>query len=173
MGTSIGKSGMGSISVRTNMILQLETPAFVITASAGLVENRKMSISTQLEWLKRFVWPLNDKSELRFVSYSMRTDREMILWRIIIGIILPVTTEITSELDNPTCVKPLYKTDYNIRCVKKLCFIRYLTDLNWLHLFGYIDVGDECWRRNMFVTTLRCSCRFLPFWSPTSTIFLH
>ena len=114
MGTSIGKSGMGSISVRTKMILQLETPAFVITASAGLVENRKMTISTQLEWLKRFVWPLNDKSELRFVSYSMRTDREMILWRIIIGIILPVTTEITSELDNPTCVKPLYKTDYNI-----------------------------------------------------------
>ena len=38
---------------------------------------------------------------------------------------------------------------------------------------GYIDVGDECWRRNMLVTTIRCWWRFWPFWSPMSTIFLH
>ena len=38
---------------------------------------------------------------------------------------------------------------------------------------GYIDVGYECWRRNMLLRTLRCWWRFWPFQSPTSIIFLH
>jgi len=40
-------------------------------------------------------------------------------------------------------------------------------------LQGYIDTGDGCWRRNELATTSRCSWRLYPFWSPTSTIFLH
>ena len=38
---------------------------------------------------------------------------------------------------------------------------------------GNIDVDDGCWGRNALVTILRCLGRFWPFWSPTSTIFLH
>ena len=38
---------------------------------------------------------------------------------------------------------------------------------------GNIDVGDGCWRRNVLMTTIRCSWRFRPFWSPISTIILH
>ena len=38
---------------------------------------------------------------------------------------------------------------------------------------GYIDVGDGCWRRNVFATTLRCWWRFWPILSPTSFIFHH
>ena len=37
--------------------------------------------------------------------------------------------------------------------------------------YGYIDVGDGCWRWNVLVTTLRCWWRFSPFLSPTFFIF--
>ena len=44
----------------------------------------------------------------------------------------------------------------------------------WLiDTFVCINVGDECWRRNMLVTTLRYWWRSRPFRSKTSTIFLH
>ena len=36
---------------------------------------------------------------------------------------------------------------------------------------GYIYVGEECWRRDVLVTTIRCFWH--PLWSPTSTFFLH
>ena len=38
---------------------------------------------------------------------------------------------------------------------------------------GCIDIGDGCCRRMVLVTTIRCCWQFWPFWSPTSTIFLH
>ena len=40
-----------------------------------------------------------------------------------------------------------------------------------LETLDHIDVGDECWRRNVLIIT--CWSRFWSFWSPTSTIFLH
>ena len=45
----------------------------------------------------------------------------------------------------------------------------------WLaeRFFAYINVGDECWRRNLLVTRKRCWWRFWLRWSPTYTIFLH
>ena len=51
---------------------------------------------------------------------------------------------------------------------KKMCLLRLGP---WI--LGYIDVGDRCWRQNVLVTTIRCLWQFWPFWSPTSTIFLH
>ena len=41
---------------------------------------------------------------------------------------------------------------------------------SWKASVGYIDVGDGCWRRNVFVTIIRCWWRFWPFWSPTFSI---
>ena len=38
---------------------------------------------------------------------------------------------------------------------------------------GYIDVDDGCCSRNVLTTILRCWRRFLPFLSPTSSIFYH
>ena len=35
-------------------------------------------------------------------------------------------------------------------------------------IHGYINFGDECWRRNVLVTTLRCWWPFWPFLAPTS-----
>ena len=55
-----------------------------------------------------------------------------------------------------------------------------IVDHNWIKLaffrkclFGYIDVEDGCWRRDVLATTLWCWWRFWPFLSPTSFIFQH
>ena len=50
-------------------------------------------------------------------------------------------------------------------------FISYTLDEFFSLFIVYIDVGDECWRRNVLVTTIRYWRRFWPFLSPTSTIF--
>ena len=52
-------------------------------------------------------------------------------------------------------------------------FIIYTLDEFFSLFIVYIDVGDECWRRNVLMTIIRCWWRFKSFWSPTSTIFLH
>ena len=41
---------------------------------------------------------------------------------------------------------------------------------SFMGIFGYIDVGDGCWRRNVLVTIWKCWWRFWPFRSPTSSI---
>ena len=38
-------------------------------------------------------------------------------------------------------------------------------------IFGYIDVGDGWWIRNVLVTTIRCWWRSWPFWSPRFTFW--
>ena len=39
--------------------------------------------------------------------------------------------------------------------------------------YGYIDVGDGCWWRDVLVKIWRCWWWFWSFKSPTSTIFQH
>ena len=60
-------------------------------------------------------------------------------------------------------VEPCHENLWTYRSLNK-------TSLNEM---VYIDVGDRCWRLNELVTTSRFWWQFWPFWSPTSTTFLH
>ena len=102
-----------------------------------------------------------------YAPYFMRTKME-----------LRVDSEIIEHFRNYVFDEPIEKklNKFSLQELKKRLMryekssIAYGSFLRIVHdHFGYIDVGDRRWRRNMLATTLRCWWRVWPFSSQTSS----